>query len=153
MLKSRRCFPWANGINHASPSAALPSQRGSIACHDDWLLGPWVGSLAWPRPGRAWDARKSSSHRQRQAKLSRPALGFGGVFFQPASKTGNSFVAGLDVAIDRTLQDETQPLQPVACLTAFSDPIRPRFRADSGHPFRCKPATVPEHSGHPPVVA
>ena len=34
-------------------------------------------------------------------------------------------------------------------LAAFSGPIRPRFRADSDHSFRCKPATVPEHSGHP----
>jgi non-homologous end joining protein Ku len=33
-------------------------------------------------------------------------------------------------------------------LIAFSGPNRPRFRADSGHSFRCKPATVPEHSGH-----
>jgi hypothetical protein len=36
-------------------------------------------------------------------------------------------------------------------IDAFSDPIRPRFRADSGHLFRCKPATVPEHSGHRPL--
>ena len=54
MLKSRRCFPWANGTSRASPSVALPSQTGLAACHDGWWWGPWVGSLVWPRPGRAW---------------------------------------------------------------------------------------------------
>ena len=34
--------------------------------------------------------------------------------------------------------------------SAFSGPFRPLIPGDSGHPFRCKPATVPEHSGHPP---
>src|SRR5712692_2603818 len=117
MLKSRRYFPLANGTSHASPSVAPPSQTGSIVCDVDWWSGPRAGCLAWPRLGRAWDVRKSRSRRQRPARLSRLALGFGGVFFQPALKTGNSFVAGLDVTIDRTLQDEAQPLEPVARLT------------------------------------
>jgi len=119
MLKSPRCFPWASETSHASPSTALPSQRGSIACDAGWWSGPWVGGLAWPRPGRAWDAGKSRSHRQRPTRLSRLALGFGGVFFQPAPKTDNSFVAGLDIAIDWTLQDEAQPLEPVSRLAGF----------------------------------
>ena len=119
MPKSRRCFPWANGTGHASPSAALPSQRGSIACNAGWWSAPWAGCLASPRPGRAWDARKSRSRRQRPVKLSRLALRFDGVFFQPTSKTGNSFVAGLDIAIDRTLQDKAQPLEPVSRLAGF----------------------------------
>src|SRR5436853_2653697 len=80
MLKSRRCFPWANGTSHASPSVALPNQIGLVACHDDWWSQPWVGFLALPRPGRAWDAKKSHSRRQTPVGLSRFALRFGGVF-------------------------------------------------------------------------
>ena len=34
-------------------------------------------------------------------------------------------------------------------MGAFSAPFRPLIPADSGHRFQCKPATVPEHSGHP----
>jgi len=119
MLESRRCFPWANGTSHANLSAALPSQRGSIAWNADLWSGPRAGCHAWPRSGRAWDGRKSRSRRQRPARLSRLALGFGGVFFEPTPETGNSFVAGLDVAIDRTLQDKAQALQPVARLTGL----------------------------------
>jgi hypothetical protein len=32
---------------------------------------------------------------------------------------------------------------------AYSGPNRPPVPMQIGHPFRSKPATVPEHSGHP----
>jgi len=119
MPKSRRCFPWANETSRASPSGAPPSQTGSIACDADWWWEPWAGCRTWPRLYRAWDARRSRSHQQRPTMPSRLGLGFGGVFFEPTLKTGNSFVAGLNVAIHRTLQDETQPPEPIARLTRF----------------------------------
>jgi len=113
MPKSRRCFLWANGTERASLSGAPPSQTGLTVCDADWWWARWAECRAWPRLGRAWGARKSRSRQQKSARPSRLVLRFGGVFFQPSPKAGNSFGAGLDVAIDRTLQDEAQPLEPV----------------------------------------
>ena len=119
MPKSLQCLLWANETGRASPSGARPSQTGSTACDADWWWEPWAGCRAWPRVGRAWDARRSRSHQQRPARPSRRALRFGGVFFQPAPKADESFVAGLNIAVDRTLQDEAQPPEPIARLAGL----------------------------------
>lgn len=119
MPKSLQCFLWANEIGRASPSGVLPSQTGSIACDADLWWERWADCHAWPTRDRAWDARRNRSHQQRPARPSRFVLGFGGVFFQPTPKAGDSFVAGLNVAVHRTLQHEAQPPEPIACLTRF----------------------------------
>ena len=119
MPKSRRCFLWANGTERASLSGAPPSQTGLTVCDVDWWWARWAESRAWPRLGRAWGARKSRSRQQKSARPSRLVLRFGGVFFEPSPKAGNSFGAGLNVAVDWTLQNEAQPLHPVARLARF----------------------------------
>ena len=119
MLKSHRYFPWANGTNRASPSAAPPSRTGLIACDGGWWWGPRAEYPVWPRLDRAWGAGKSRSRRQKSKALSLFDLGFGGVFFQATPKAGHSLVAGLKITIDRTFQNKAQPLEPVACLTRF----------------------------------
>lgn len=138
MPKSRRCFLWANETGRASPSGAPPSQTGSIACDADWWWEPWAGCRAWPRLGRAWDARRNRSHQQRPARPSRLALRFGRVFFQPTTKAGHSFVAGLNVAVDRMLQDEAQPPEPIARLARLEFDVA--FFAQELHHYHAIPA-------------
>lgn len=138
MPKSHRCFLWANETGRASPSGAPPSQTGSIACDADWWWEPWAGCRAWPKLDQAWDARRSRSHQQRPATPFPLALGFGGVFFQPAAKAGDSLVGGLNVAVDRTLQDEAQSPEPIARLTGFEFDVA--FFAQELHHHHAIPA-------------
>src|SRR2546422_10785395 len=97
MLRPPLDCPGANGTDRASHRAAPPIQRDSAACD----VGSWWERLAAnpavPKRDRASGVERNHFRQQRPTEPTLPALGFGGVFFEPSAKLAHTLASGLHI--------------------------------------------------------
>lgn len=108
---------WASGTDHATHRGDPPTQRDSVVGDAGSWWEPSAENPAGPKCDPAWDAKKTRFRRQTPAAPIRPALRFGGVFFEPSAKLANAFVRCLKVLVHRLFQNPSQTPQPVAGLS------------------------------------
>ena len=106
----------ASGTDHATHRGDPPTQRDSVVGDAGWWWERSAEIPAEPKDDPAWDAKKTRFRRQTPAAPTPPALGFGGVFFEPSAKLAHAFLRGLKVLVHRLFQNPSQPPQPVAGL-------------------------------------
>jgi len=117
MLRIPLDYLSATETGRAIHRAGPPSQTDSVACDAASWCVPSADNPAEPRHARASDGGRSHFRRRKPVGPARPALGFGGVFFEPSAKLANALVGCLDISVDRLLQNKPEALEPVASLT------------------------------------
>src|SRR5881396_626589 len=142
MLRTPLDCPWANETDRASHRAAPPIQRDSAACD----VGSWWERLAAnpavPKRDRASGVERNHFRQQRPTEPTLPALGFGGVFFEPSAKLAHTRASGLNIPVDRLPQNEAEALEPVPCLPWFQVNVADLLqKLDHDNPI---PASAPQ---------